>query len=237
MTNLFETPDGDQTITFDSLVGEGKKYRDPDAVAKAVAEKDRFIEQLQAENATARQELRSRANLEDVVNQLKATRTPPSSEIAPTPRQEPVVDTKPPTEDFEATVKRLLEAEKSKDNTTRNIETAMNGLRERFGADYKQTLKTIVDELGVTEQFVNGLAASSPTGFLKLVDSVKAPDDKRPVSPPASRINSVLPVTGGRRNKAYYDELRRSDVNKYLEPKVQQQYYKDAMEQGDSFYK
>lgn len=239
MTNLFETPDGDdQAITFDSLVGEGKKYRDPDAVAKAVAEKDRFIEQLQSEAAIARQELRSRTNLEDVVNQLKASRTPPSSEIAPTPRQEPVVEPTPTTpDDLDARVARLLAERDAQGNKTKNLETATNGLRERFGADYKQTLKTIVDELGVTESFVNGLAATSPTGFLKLIDSVKAPDDRRPTSPPASRINSVLPVTGGRRNKAYYDELRRADVNKYLEPKVQQQYYKDAMEQGDSFYK
>lgn len=235
MTDLFNTED--QTVTFDSLVGEGKKYPDADAVAKAVAEKDRFIEQLQQENATARQELRSRTNLEDVVNQLRADRNPPPNnrEIAPTPRQEPVVEA--PTEDLEAKILATLQAEKQKDSRAKNIETAQNGLRERFGADFKQTLDSIVSELGVSERFVSDLAATSPSGFLKLIDSVKAKDDNRPTTPPQSRVNGAVPTNTGRRNKAFYDDLRRTDINKYLTPAIQNQYYKDAMEQGDNFYK
>lgn len=237
MTSLFETNDGeDQTVTFDSLVGEGKKYRDPDAVAKAVLEKDRFIEQLKAENATAREELRSRTNLEEIVNQLKAGRTPqPNTETPPTQRQDPVVEPQP-SEDLDVKLRKLLEAEKSKDNKLRNIETATNGLKERFGADYKQTLSSIVNELGVSQEFIDDLAATSPSGFLKLVDSVKAPDDRRPVAPPVNRAPTPNTHTG-RRNKAYYDEIRRTNINEYLSPKVQQQLYKDAMEQGENFYK
>lgn len=232
MTDLFNTDD--QTVSFDSLVGEGKKYRDPDAVAKAILEKDSFIERLQAENAQARQELQSRTNLEDVVKQLKAERNPPPNrEIAPTPRQEPVEENEPV--DIEARLRALLQEEKQKDSKVRNLETAQNGLRERFGADFKQTLKTIVSELGVSEQFLNDLAQTSPTGFLKLVDSVKAPDDNRPTTPPPNRV-SVVPTNGGRRNKAYYDNIRQTDINKFLSPSIQNQYYKDAMEQGEKFY-
>lgn len=236
MTDLFNTED--QPVTFDSLVGEGKKYKTADEAAKALLEKDRFIDQLQTENATARQELRSRTSLEDVVNQLKSGRheTPPSREITPTPRQEPVVETPEPV-DIEAKVLELLRKERQADSQTRNLETAQNGLRERFGADYKQTLKDIVSELGVSETFVTDLAKSSPAGFLKLIDSVKAPDDNRPATPPANRVQGVLPNSSGRRNKAYYDDLRRADINKYLSPSIQNQYYKDALEQGDSFYK
>jgi hypothetical protein len=237
MTDLFETDDR-PTVTFDDLVGEGKKYRTADEAARAIIEKDNFIERLQQENATARQELRSRTNLEEVVAQLRGTpaaqpEPQPNREIAPTPRQEPVVETET---DIETLIRNLLKQEKDKDQKTKNLETAQNGLRERFGADYKQTLKSIVDELGVSEQFVNDLAAKSPTGFLKLIDSVKAPDDRAPVTPPPSRTQ-VAPNGGGRRNKAYYDELRRTNINEYLSPRVQNQLYKDAMEQGESFYK
>jgi hypothetical protein len=238
MTDLFEDNSGDQPISFDALVGEGKKYKSPDEVAKAVIEKDRFIEQLKAENATARQELQSRTNLEEVVNQLRSGQAPsqqPNREITHTPRQEPVVET--PPVDLEATVANLLKAEREKDNKANNLETALSGLRERFGADYKSTLRSIVGELGVSEAFVQGLAETSPSGFLKLIDSVKAPDDRRPVAPPRSH-DPVIPTGGsGRRNKAYYDDLRRTDINRYLSPSVQNQYHKDAMEQGESFYK
>lgn len=234
MTDLF-TDDQTVNVSFDDLVGEGKKYKTPEDVAKALVEKDRFITQLQDENATARQELRSRTNLEEIVERLKPAGNPPNdSEISQPPRQEPIVEQKP--EDLEATVLALLQAERQKDAKAKNLETAHSGLRERFGADYKQTLRSIVSELGVSEQFVSDLAASSPAGFLKLVDSVRAPDDKRPVTPPTSR-DPVIPTSSGRRNKAYYDELRRTDINKYLTPRIQNQYHQDAIEQGDSFYK
>lgn len=236
MTDLFDNGQ-DQPVTFDELVGEGKKYIDNNAIAKAVAEKDRFIQQLQDENAAARQELRSRTNLEDVVNQLKSGQQnpPPNREIAPTPRQEPTVEAEPV--DLEAKFLEMLQKAKQKDSRANNLETAQAGLRDRFGADFKQTLKEVVSELGVSEQFVSDLAATSPAGFLKLIDSVRAPDDKRPVAPPQSRVAPQVPGGTGRRNKAYYDELRRSDVNAFLSPRTQNQYYKDAMEQGESFYK
>ena len=237
MTDLFT--DDQPEITFDDLVGEGKKYRDTDAVAKALAEKDRFIKQLEEENATARQELRSRTNLEDIVNQLKTEQRQidpqPNREISQPPRQEPIVEE--PSEDLETKIAEILKSKDAEKTRMANIETARSGLRERFGADYNQTLRSIVNELSVSEKFIMDLAATSPQGFFKLVDSVKAPDDKRPTTPPQSKAPGVLPNTSGRRNKAYYDELRRTDINLYLSPRTQNQYYRDAMEQGDAFYK
>lgn len=234
MTDLFEQED--QPVSFDDIVGEGKKYRDTEAVAKALLEKDRFIKQLEEENATARQELRSRTNLEEVVNQLRAKPEPqPNREITPTPRQEPIVET--PEVDIEAKIAEVLETRLAGETRRANIETARSGLKERFGADYNQTLRSIVSELGVSEQFILDLAAKSPNGFFKLVDSIQPPDDKRPVTPPANKIPTALPNTSGRRNKAYYDELRRTNINEYLSPRIQNQYYRDALEQGDAFYK
>jgi hypothetical protein len=40
MSELFETT---PQVTLDTFVGEGKKYKDNDAVAKALVEKDNFI--------------------------------------------------------------------------------------------------------------------------------------------------------------------------------------------------
>lgn len=234
MTNLFS--EADQPVTFDSLVGEGKRYSDPDTAAAALLEKDRFIEQLKNEGAELRQELRSRTNLEEIVGKLKpATPAPtplPSGETAPLAR-EPVVE---PAVDLEEKFREFLAAERSKDTATTNVNKAKAGLIERFGSDYASTLKTIAAELEVSEAFLNDMATTSPTGLLKLVDSVKKPAQP-PVNPPRSRDAGPVPNAAGRRNKAYYDDLRRNDINLYLSARIQNQLYQDAMQQGESFYK
>src|SRR5690606_7558835 len=198
------------------------KYRDPDTAARSIVEKDRFIDQLKEEAATLRQELRSRTNLEELVNKIPRpqeyrSQSEPNREISPTPRQEPTQENElqSPQLDLPKEVARLLQEERAKESRDANLNTARQGLRERFGADYNQTLKTIAAELSVSEKFLTDMASTSPTGFFKLVDSVKAPDDRRPVTPPVGRDHNPAPSASGRKNKAYFDELRRKDINSY----------------------
>lgn len=235
MTDLFSSEVDPASITFDQLVGEGKKYRDQDAAAKAIVEKDNFIEKLKSEAELARQELRSRTNLEELVAKLQRPQEP-NREITPTPRQEPIQGNEPTPVDLKAEVAKLLEEERNKTSRENNLNTARQGLKERFGADYNQTLKNIAVELGVTEKFIIDMASTSPTGFFKLVDSVKTPDSKVPVTPPNSRDHNPAPSASGRKNKAYFDALRKADINAYLSPKVQNEYHREAMAQGDRFY-
>ena len=234
MTDLFsseETP----SVTFDQLVGEGKKYRDPDAAAKAIVEKDTFIEQLKSEAAIARQELRSRTNLEDIVAQLKRPQEPNSLQ-PPTQQPAAIPGNEPTPVDLKSEVARLLAEERQSTNRETNLKTARQGLKERFGADYNQTLLTVASELGVTEKFLTDMASTSPNGFFKLLDSVKPADSKVPVTPPNSRDHNPPPSASGRKNKAYFDALRKADINAYLSPRVQNEYHREAMAQGARFY-
>ena len=64
------TEDTPETSYYDRMVGEGKKFKDNEALAYSNFEKDRFIEQLKREQKELRDDLNSRLNMEELVNKL-----------------------------------------------------------------------------------------------------------------------------------------------------------------------
>lgn len=231
--------DGDQATnpTFEDLVGPDKKYKTAQDAARALIEKDRFIEQLKSENETARNEIRARTTLEELADRL-ATPKAPNGEHRP-PLVEPgsnQQDVPAPT-DLKAEVARLLAEERNSSNRASNLEKAKTAAKERFGGDYNATLRQIAEELGVSDKFLTDMAASSPTAFTKLIDSVRAPDPNRPIAPPQSNVEAGRVFNNPNvKNKAYYDNLRKTDLNTYMSKRVQQELYKNAMDQGSKFY-
>lgn len=228
MTDLFQ---GETEVTFDDLVGEGKKFKDPDAVAKKVVHADQHIGNLEKELGELREELTKRTAIEDMITQLENRQTPARQELDTT-QQEPGKD----KADLAAQVQELLKTEKEKDRREANIHRTKEGLRERFGADFNQRLEGIAQELSVSKDFLSQMAAASPDGFLKLVDSVAKPDDNRPTTPPRGSVDPFKISPDNRKNKAYYDKIRKEDPNLYFSRRVQNEMHSQAMSQGASFY-
>lgn len=233
--SLFET-DQSQAARFEDLVGEGKKYKTTDDAAKALIEKDRFIAQLQAEGATFREEIKARLSLEELADRI--ARQTPNGEPSPTQRSEPgSPQAEPAPTDLKAEVKRLLEEERSTQNRQSNLEKSKQAAKERFGGDYNATLRQIAEELSVSDKFLTDMAASSPAAFIKLIDSVKTPDNNRSFAPPSGSVDTSKNFnTQVRRNKAYFDNLRKTDLNGYLSKRVQNEMHREAMAQGQAFY-
>lgn len=196
-------------------------------IAKRLADKDSHIGNLEQELAELRGELRARTALEDLINKVPPQQAPkvedPPSE-APKPSE--------PT-DLTAKVQELLRQEKEKENREKAYNTSVSGLRERFGADYKLHLTRIAQKLGVSEKFLNGLASTTPEGFLAMVDSVKEVDKTKPLTPPRSSVDTTR-VTGDSpdRGASYYAELRKRDLNEYFSARVQKQMHDDALRLG-----
>lgn len=228
MTDLFSS---EQEVRFEDLVGEGKKFRDPDAVAKKIVHADQHISNLEKELAEMRQELQTRLTVEEMMEKLESKA--PTREIPDTPRQEPG---KEKDIDLTSEVQKLLKQEKEKERRETNIATSRAGLKERFGADYNQRLKSIAEELSVSEEFLTQMAASSPSGFLKLVDSVAKPDDNRPTTPPKSAADPLKLASPDRKNKAYYEKIRKENPALYFSRRVQNEMHNEAVKQGAAFF-
>src|ERR1700744_3929546 len=110
-------------VTFDTLVGDGKRYKDPDAAAKALVEKDRFIEQLKQEKAEALRDLQARQPVVDRSAEILQK----IEEIAKRPATT-IEDTTPPERDgknlTEDDIVRVLAKREQEARATANLNKA-----------------------------------------------------------------------------------------------------------------
>lgn len=230
--SLFENNETIVAPKLDDFVGEGKKYRDPDAVAKALVEKDNFIEQLKRETA----ELRNRPPVADrsqeILDRLEAlNRVEPVTErqaITPAPERTEVKGLS------EEDVFRLMGEREKQAKATTNINTVKAALREKYGENYPQALKSMAEKNGLGQNFLDRMAAESPQALLNLMATEKP---EKMFTPPASVVQpGFVPTSGNPRTESYYEKLKTTDRKTYLSQPVQNQMMKDAMALKEAFY-
>src|SRR4051812_39958036 len=102
MSDIFGgEPPATPAVRAEDLVGEGKKFKDIDALAAGKLESDRFIEQLKAEKADA--EARASRAVE-VEAELQKLREDLIARKAPEPVGKPTQPSQPATTDIEKIV-------------------------------------------------------------------------------------------------------------------------------------
>lgn len=249
MTDLF-TQNTDNTSAdpnkkyYDDLVGEGKKFKTQEDLARAKIESDRFIEQLKGELGGIRQELNTRLTLEQMMDKISAPKEPlnPDSGNNQLPGNGEGGAKQLTEEDFD----RIIEQRLSKADKARTQEANMNyvrtALEEKYGPQFATHLKETASTLGVGEEFLNNLAKEQPKAFLRLVES------EVPKQPQAAPNGLFTPPQGrqvtptktftptGDRKMSYYNDLKSKDPSLYWSPSVQNQLHQDAIRLGETFF-
>lgn len=229
-------PTGNQPAeVLSTLVGEGKKFKDVESLARGKVESDNFITKLQEENQRMREELEKNMNLERQLAALSSGEPAPNAGGNPAPvaagNQPGAVPIKP--EDVEALLEQKLntrEAEKAKQANLRQVDEF---LLKHFGDvnKAKDAINSLNASLGIN---ISELAAVSPAAVTKLIAGSSQGTGV------VTEHSTVRPVgLGGEvRNKAYYDKLRSEMGNSrfYTDRKLQLQIHKDAQSLGDAFY-
>jgi hypothetical protein len=220
---------------FEDIVGEGKKYADQDAAAKAIIEKDKFIARLLEEKRRIEEDHRAALNtqaFEDRIKALEAAKMTEREPQAPLPVSQP--QTAPVDEDA---VLALLEKREQAQKRTRNLMDVKDKLINVYGEDYPNRVKARAQELNISMDRLNAMAAETPTAFYALIGlgNERTPDN---VAPPATRQNTAAAFAPNtdRKNNAYYSNLRKTNPNVYYSPKVQMEEYNELKRQGDAFY-
>tara|TARA_R110000823_G_scaffold310282_2_gene435125 strand:+ start:327 stop:1076 length:750 start_codon:yes stop_codon:yes gene_type:complete len=220
----------------DTLVGEGKKFADTEALAKGKYEADQFVEQLQSENKGLREELDKRATAEDTVDKLIQERTQAAAHEGVTTPSQQISQ-----EGIAELVKQTMQSQKSADVEQNNILQADKAMEDRFGEKKAEWLNSKAKELGVGITFLQSIAAASPTTFLKTVGLDNLSQGQGTV--PSGSINtealSSTPHSQGATpgTMAYYEGLRKADPRKFWQPKIQQALMKDRIDMGEEkFY-
>lgn len=219
----------------DNLVGEGKKYKDSEALAKSRIEADAFILRLQNENAVIRAELQKRDSVEEAVKRLTQRQ----------PAQDTVEEAPPPApgshkdgltlEDVEALLQHKLADREAQNRQKTNSQIVIDELKSRFGSQWKAVLKAKQEELGVTEQYLEEQARVAPKALLALVGSGPRSDSFTP--PSGSFDTSKRPQTTSSKNFAYFEKIRLTSPTEYWKPHVQNEMHKEAIKQGDAFWR
>jgi len=216
---------------FDDLVGEGKRYKTPDEIAKAKLHADTHIDRLEKENAELRAYTQQAKKLEDLIAKLEAN-PGASKEEQPVTPERPVSQATLTEADVLTMVDKHVTEKETKRTKLQNVEEAKKQLRQVYGDKYAEVLKSRSSELGITIERMTALAEESPSALLKLV--VNEGSGERLTSPPRSSLRTDSNVT--KRNYAYYQNMRKTEPSKYFSKEATWQRMKDAVEQGDAFY-
>lgn len=245
--NLLEAGNTDQTIVDENkdylaeLVGEGKKFKDEKELAKGKYLADMYIkdlergrDELRTDYLKQREELMSRAKLEELVDQIsKKTLTSSDTPLnAKEVQEQPKIDPKEVEDLVAAKIHKMELARKQEENS----KLVKDKLQERYGQNYTATVRQQIDELGISEAQFNDMAINAPRVLIRTLGLDQQPAQERFQSPPGSqqRSDSFAPSVPNR-TWSWYEKLRKEDPKRYWDNKTQVQMHRDHAASGTKF--
>lgn len=252
--SLFDQNDNNTEIQFDEnkdyfgeLVGEGKKFRDPQTLAKAKAQSDHYIKTLERRQDEMRQELirkteeaNAQAKLQELIDRLeKPQKDDTTSSDNPNANAD---NTNQPSFDPNKIQSLVSESIVQYENTKKqreNMNVVQEKLKEQLGPNFQSVLQEKINSLGLSIDDVNNLAKKSPNAFFNTLGLTQtSPQDNGFMAPPRSnqRGTAFAPTGRTKRNESYYAELKKSDPKAYFDHKTTIQMEKDALELGEAFF-
>lgn len=242
MGNLFENVDLDDIVIdpdkdyFSELVGEGKKYKDPVAAGRALAEKDAHIARIERENKEYREKVKTTQTLEEIVNQIREARALEQSNQNDGDNQGRNLETPAiKKEDIEALLEERL-TKRDRDNIERNnLSSVMEMAEKVLGPNYQRELEKRRQALGLGQDFLTDVARKNPKAFAKIMEL----DEKKDMSlfsPPVTERNPVSNGHDPKKNWKYYQKLRRDNPQAYAEAERSLEILRAAENLGEAFY-
>lgn len=231
--NISVEPNTNNTTTdpLGNLVGEGKKFKTVEDLARGKLEADAFIQRLQDEAAQIRKELDARLTVEEQLKRHTQAGTPAPA-AGDTPQAPASLDEKAIESLLDAKFKERQTADTVKANKAQ-VDTALLKMFDNDLNKARAAVAQIEQELGIK---VSDIASASPQAALRLFGgSGKGYASEHSTHTSLSFNNQ----NGEVKNKAYYDNLKRTmGTGKFLmNHKIQNEMHKDAMRLGADFYK
>ncbi len=234
-----EQPDNNP---LEALVGEGKKFKTVEDLAKSKLESDNHIARIQAENDELRRKVLESQTVEDILARIEAGRqTPPVPNPNPSPEAHQPAKPDGNEVNLQAEIQRVLQESKTQERVQTNVAEVTRVLVERFGDETKanEYIKSRASELGVGVEFLQEVATKSPKAFFTTVglDAQPPAPNNRPsqgdVNPQALKNHSpgVQPKT-----YKWWDSLRKENPTAYFSEKMTMQRHKEALEAGEAFF-
>jgi hypothetical protein len=245
--NILDNNPGDlpqidpQKNYLEELVGDGKKFKSPEELARGKAEADMYIEhmkqrqdELRSDYAKLRDEYNAGPKLKETLDQYMQELKQSQGTTNPLGQQEDksVLD----EAKLSDIVKQHLIANKQLEKEENNAAAVESKLQEAYGTNYKQLVKQQIDQLGLSVEYFNDLARKHPAVLYRTLGLEGQRQQENFQTPPSSTRGSDPFGGAKKRTESFYQEIRKNDPMKYRDPKTQDQMFKDAQEQGEAFF-
>ena len=227
----------DEENFINNLVGEGKKYKDANDLAKAYHHANMHIDELKSDldEYKGGKEL-----LNEVLDEIRSSNTEEREETSASLKAqvEPQIQTDNVAKivDEEFSKREIMAAKKA------NVETSMNKLREVYGSDtnIKVAVAKAIGNDGNVKRVIDDLSMTSPDSMVKFITGI-VPADKTPQSnTPAVDASTAPPVAiDGELTWAKCREIRKENPKLYNSPSFRSQIEaaaNKASERGVDFF-
>lgn len=220
----------DPASYLNELVGEGKKFKDLEALAYGKHQSDSYIktlerqlDQLKSDYSEARSELKSRAKFEELADRLVR----PREQI-----YEPKAEVKPEIDmnQLKSLISEELKATETQKKQEENLKLVRSKLSEAFG----DKLESKLEEIGLDGKTAAQVARLNPQLVLKALGVT----DQKPVEPgfrPPPHNAGFNQKPEQQRTWAYYQELRKTNPKLFYDAKTNVQMQKDYQALGQAF--
>lgn len=230
----------EQKNYLDELVGEGKKFKSPEDLARGKAESDLYIrtllrqkDELVADVTTLREKYNARESLEDLADQLRTQMTTSPPQNTPPGSEDSRPAFKP--EELDSLVSNKIEQYNVQQKERNNFNTVQAKLKEIYGPNFANSLEKQINNLGLSIDDANALAKKSPSAFFKTfgLDEQKTGDGFQ--SPPRNQRSDTFAPATQKRTWSYYQNLKRTNPTEWSNPKTQVQMHEDYIRLGKEF--
>lgn len=242
MADIFSNPAGETPPAEEYLaqfVGEGKKFKTAEDLAKAYANADTHIGELRTDLQSTREfiseELRKLAEQRNA-----APPANPNPETGSNPNPAPAAPSGAEVEDLDTRIAKALETRDTVQRFQKNASIVQDVLVEQLGG-VKEAAEAVIKkavELGLEPSDMKELAAKSPKAFLATMGISETKPTSHSTPAPASDVN-VHNINAGNpkpNTYAYFEEIRKSDPKLYWNPKTQSAMHKAAQDMGEAFF-
>ena len=243
--SILEDLDGPEDVDpsknyLEELVGEGKKFKTPEELARGKYESDTYIkflergrDELRNDYLKLRDEYNSRAKLEELIDQLK------QQQLASNENTQTVNEDNQPKFDpsqIESLVSSKIQEHELTKRQQENFNLVKDKLQQRYGSKYQDVVSRQIADLGITEADLNDMARKQPKVLIRTLGLDQEPARETFQGPPRSnqRSDSFAP-TVQKRTWAYYEKMRKDEPKRYYDAKTQVQMHQDMANLGEEF--
>ncbi len=207
---------------LETLVGEGKKFKTVEELAKGKYEADRTIahknqefDELREDALKWRADSVAKARFDEYVQTHNNSQKQDDVTITPVGTAQPSFDPNKLDELLDSKLQKMKAQEKETENLAR-VDTI---LREQFGDNARSVLKDKMNTLNLSQDDLKFLAKKSPEAVINALGLNSRREDSYQAPPRGSvRSDSFTPKTEIR-DAVYWEKMRTANSKEYFSPK------------------